>query len=114
MTIAIQDTSRQEQFANNWQCYDLNIWYIQLARWGRVTLICVSNFTVIGRRQDIIWTNDGILLIRTLWTNFKEILSEIRNIFIQEDAFENDVCEMAAILSRPWCVKNINTISPGT
>ena len=26
-------------------------------------------------------------------------------IFIQENAFENIVCEMAAILSRPQCVK---------
>ena len=30
-----------------------------------------------GRRQAIIWTNAGILLIRTLGTNFSEILSEI-------------------------------------
>ena len=30
-----------------------------------------------GRRQAIIWTNAGILLIRTLETNFSEILSEI-------------------------------------
>ena len=31
-----------------------------------------------GRRQAIIWTNAGILLIRTLGTNFSAILSEIR------------------------------------
>ena len=30
-----------------------------------------------GRRQVIIWTNAGILLIRPLWTNFSEILIEI-------------------------------------
>ena len=30
-----------------------------------------------GRRQAIIWTNAGILLIWTLGTNFNEILSEI-------------------------------------
>ena len=30
-----------------------------------------------GRRQAIIWTNAGILLIGTLGTNFSEILSEI-------------------------------------
>ena len=30
------------------------------------------------------------------------------NVFIQENAFENIVCEMAAILSRPQCV-NTNT-----
>ena len=26
------------------------------------------------------------------------------NIFVQENAFENDVCEMVSILSRPQCV----------
>ena len=31
-----------------------------------------------GASQAIIWTNAGILLIRTLGTNFSEILSEIR------------------------------------
>ena len=57
-----------------------------LTYWGRVTHICVSKLTIIGsenglspgRRQAIIWTNTGILLIRTLGTNFSEILSEIR------------------------------------
>ena len=52
-----------------------------------MTHICVSKLTIIGsdnglspgRRQAIIWTNDGILLIRTLGTNFNEILSEIRS-----------------------------------
>ena len=47
---------------------------IILTHWGRVTHICVSELTVIGsdnglspgRRQAIIWTNDGILLIRPL------------------------------------------------
>ena len=32
-----------------------------------------------GRRQAIIWTNAGILLIRTLGTNFSEILGEIHS-----------------------------------
>ena len=49
-----------------------------------MTHICVSDLTNIGsdnglspgRRQAITWTNDGILLIRTLGTNFSEILSE--------------------------------------
>ena len=56
-----------------------------LTHWGRVTHICVGNLTIIGsdyglspgRRQAIIWTNAGILLIRTLGTNFGEILGEI-------------------------------------
>ena len=57
----------------------------ELTHWGRVTHICVSKLTIIGsdnglspgRRQAIIWTNAGILLIRTLGTNFSEILSTI-------------------------------------
>ena len=53
--------------------------------WGRVTHICVSKSNTIcsdnglapGRRQAIIWTNTGILLIGPLGTNFIEILIEI-------------------------------------
>ena len=52
---------------------------------GRVTHICVSKLTIIGsdnglspgRRQAIIWTNAGILLIGPLGTKFSEILIEI-------------------------------------
>ena len=58
---------------------------IALTHWGRVTHICVSNLTIIGsdnglspgRRQAIIWTNAGILLIGPLGTNFSEISIEI-------------------------------------
>ena len=83
--------------------------------------ICVSKLTIIGsdnglwpgRRQAIIWTNAEILLIRTLERNFCETLSEIQYIFIQENTFENVICEMATILSQPQCVKtwmsNYNT-----
>ena len=50
--------------------------------WGRVTHICVGKLTNIDsdnglspeRRQAIIWTNVGILLIGTLGTNFSEFL----------------------------------------
>ena len=62
--------------------------------------ICVSNLTTIGsdngllpgRRQAIIWTDAGILLIGPLGTNFNEILIAILHIFIQERAFETVVC----------------------
>ena len=58
-----------------------------LTHWGRVTHICVSKLAIIGsdnglspdRRQAIIWINAGILLIRTLGTNFSEILCEIHS-----------------------------------
>ena len=73
--------------------------------WGRVTHICVSKLTIIGsdkglspgRRQAIIWTNDGILLIGALETNFSEILIEIQTFSFWKKSFESVVCEMAAI-----------------
>ena len=58
---------------------------LKLTHWGRVTYICVGKTTIIGsdnglspcRRQAIIWTNAGILLIGTLGTNFSENSIEI-------------------------------------
>ena len=58
---------------------------ITLTYWGRVTHICVDKTTIIGsdnglspgRRQAIIWTSAGILLIGPLGTNVSEILIEI-------------------------------------
>ena len=52
-----------------------------LTHWSRVTHICVGNLTIISsdnglsarQRQAIIWTNDAILLIGPLGTNFSEI-----------------------------------------
>ena len=65
----------------------VSMFWKTLTHWGRVTHICVSKLTIIGsdnglspgRRQAIIWTNAGILLIRTLGTNFSEILGEIHS-----------------------------------
>ena len=56
-----------------------------VTHWGRVTHISVCKLTIIGsdnglspgRRQAIIWINAGISLIRTLATNFSEILIEV-------------------------------------
>ena len=56
-----------------------------LTRWGRVTHICINKLTTFGsdnglspgRRQAIIWTNAGILLIGPLRTNLSEILIKI-------------------------------------
>ena len=75
-----------------------------------MTLIYVNGFTIIalhngllpGRRQTIIRTNVGILLIWPLGKN----VSLISIVSIHEDAFETAVCEMAAILSRPQWVDN--------
>ena len=66
----------------SWWLISLPFWICPLTHWGRLTLICVSKLTTIGsdngRRQAIIWTNDGMLLIRTSRTNFNKILSDIR------------------------------------
>ena len=59
---------------------------VEIIHWGRMTHICVGKLNIIGsdnglppgRRQAIIWTNDGILLIRPLGTNFSEILFGIQ------------------------------------
>ena len=63
-----------------------------LTHWGRVTHICVSELTIIGsdnglssdRRQAIIWTNAGILIIGPLGTNFSEILIEILTLSLKK------------------------------
>ena len=63
-----------------------------LNHWGRVTHICVSKLTIIGsdnglspgRRQAIIWTNVGILIIGPLGTDFNEILIEILTLSVKK------------------------------
>ena len=65
---------------------------ISLTHWGRVTHIFVSKLTIIGsdnglspeRRQAIIWTSAGILLIGPLGTNFNEILIEIQTFSLKK------------------------------
>ena len=83
-----------------WICYPLT-------HWGRVTHICVSKQTSIGsnnglspeRRQAIIWVNAGILLIRTLGTNFSEILSEIHAF-----SFKKMQLKVSSAKWRPFCL----------
>ena len=65
-------------------CLRVCVGRYDLTHWGLVTHICVTKLTIIGsdnglspgRRQAIIWTNAGILLIWPLETNFSEILIE--------------------------------------
>ena len=71
---------------------ELSLWSTTLTHWGWVMHICLSKLTIIdsdngltpGRRQAIIWTNVVILFIRTLGTNFTEILSEIQTFSFTE------------------------------
>ena len=78
-----------------------------LTHWGRVTHICVSDLTSIcsdnslspARRQAIIWTNAGILLIGPWGRNFSEIL-----IGIQIVSFKKMPLEMSSAKWRPSCL----------
>ena len=72
-----------------------------------MTHICVGNLTIIssdnglspGRRQAIIWTNDEILLIGPLETNFSEILIEI-----QTFSFKKMHLKISSAKWRPFCL----------
>ena len=87
---------------------------IQLTHWGRVMHICVSKLTSTvsdnglspGRRQAIIWTNAGILLIGPLGTNFSEILIGIRTFWLKKMRLK-----MLSGKWRPFCLSlNVLTI----
>ena len=78
-----------------------------LTRWGWVTHICVNKLTIIGsdnglspdRRQVIIWTNAGLLLIGPLGTNFSEILIEILTF-----SFKKMRLKVSSAKRRPFCL----------
>ena len=87
-----------------------------LTQWGQVTHKCVSKVIIISsdnglspeRRQAIFWTNDGILPIGPLGTNFSEILIEIQT-FIRENAFE----KMSSAKWRQFCLGlNVLMLTP--
>ena len=86
---------------------------VKLTHWGRVTHICVSKLTIIGpdnglspdRRQAIVWTNAGLLLIGPLGTNFNEILIEILTFPFKKMRLKVSSAKRRPFLSRPQCVK---------
>ena len=79
-----------------------------------MTHICVGNLTIIGpdnglspgRRQAIIWTNAGILLIGPRGTNFSEIL-----IGIHTFSFKKIHLNMSSAKWRPFCF-SLNVLNP--
>ena len=86
---------------------------VVLTHWGRVTHICVSKLTIIGsdnglspdRRQAIIWTNAGLLLIGPLGTNFSEIWIEILTF-----SFKKMRLKVSSAKRRPFCLGfNVST-----
>ena len=83
---------------------------VMLTHWGRMMHICVSKLTTIGSDNSLSppshylnqwWNIVNSNLRNKLQWNHKQNSS----IFIQENAFENVVCEMASISSRPQWVK---------
>ena len=72
-----------------------------------MTHICVGNLTIIGsdnglsphRRQAIIWTNAGILLIEPLGTNFSENSIEILTF-----SFTKMLLKVSSAKWRPFCL----------
>ena len=90
-----------------WTLLPCGIPVFWLTHWGRVTHICVGKLTIIGsdnglspgRRQAIIWTNAGIMLIEPLGTNFSEIL-----IGIQIFSFKKMCLKMSSAKWRPFCL----------
>ena len=94
--------------------------WMLLTHWGRVTYICVSDLTIIGsdkdlspgRRQAIIWTNSGILLIGPLGINLSEILNKIYTF-----SFKKMHLKMWSEKWRPFClslnvVKQLGLVMP--
>ena len=85
----------------------------QLTHWGRVTHICVSKLTIMAsdnglspdRRQAIIWTNAGLLLIGPLGTNFSEILIKILAF-----SFKKMRLKVSSAKRRPFCL-GLNVLS---
>ena len=82
-----------------------------LTHWGRVTHICVGKLTIIGsdnglapeRRQAIIWTNAGILLIGPLGTNFSEILIEIQTFSFKKIHLKMSSAKWRLFVSASMC-----------
>ena len=80
---------------------------IVLTHWGRVTHICVGKLTIIGsgnslspgRRQAIIWTNAGILLIGPVGTNLSKIV-----IAIETFSFKKMHLKILSAKWRPFCL----------
>ena len=66
---------------------------------GKLTHTGSDNGLSPGRRQAIIWTNVGLLLIRPLGTNFSEIV-----IGIQTFSFKKMYLKMSSAKWRPFCL----------
>ena len=90
----------------SYPCWDLT-------HWGQVTHLFVSKLRIIGSDNGLSQAPSHYL--NQCWNivnwNLRNKLQwkfgQNSNIFIQENALENVVCEMSSILSQPQCVKSI-------
>ena len=93
--------------SRKWFSNKMNVFIPLLTHWGQVMHICVRNQTIIGsdnglspgRRQAIIWTNAGILLIGPLGSNSSEIL-----IAIDTFSFNKMHLKLSSAKRQPFCL----------
>ena len=86
---------------------EICVWLAAVPHWGRVTHICVSILITLGSdnglspgwRPVIIWSNDGILLIWTLGTNFSEISIKILKVSFKKRRLNGSSAKW-----RPFCI----------
>ena len=81
--------------------------------WLETPKLIEDNGLLPGRRQVIIWTSAGKLLIGPLVANSNEISIDIYKFSFKKKAFQNVVWKMAANLSWPQCVKTTPQLLPG-
>ena len=89
--------------------------WLDFMHWRRVMHIWVGKLTSIGSdnglspgwHQAIIWTNAGILLIRTLGTIFSEILSEVHAFQFKKMHFKLSFAKL-----RQFCLYHVKGVTP--
>ena len=92
--------------------YPKRSWYLPVKSLNRVTHICVNKLTIIGsdnglsheRLQVTIWSNVGMLFIRTVGRKFGEIWSTIHTFSLNKIYFKPSSAKWRPS-SRPKCVK---------
>ena len=97
---------------------DLTLYVLKgfLTHWGQVMRICVSKISHHWFRQGLgaclapsYYLNQCWLIVSwSLGNDIQWNFNQKFNIFIPENVFENVICKMMAILSRPQCVDDIN------
>ena len=98
-------------------CLYKGIEKLSLTHWGQVMHIYVSKLTIISLNNGLLpgwcdYLNQCWNIVNlNLRNKFQWNLRLNSYIFIQENAFENGVCKMAAILSGSLCVKCTMTSS---